>query len=607
MRVLGCPVGSQQFKVAFARKIVAALAKDMDVVGRCPSLHCQYILILKSLQHSVTHLLRSVGGNAPAFAAVATAYDDALRTAARRWTPLTNSLSEASEALVFAPLRNGGAGLRKWSDIADAATVASYCHAAFLLPTLYPELTTALPPITTADSLAVAPSYAAYDAVAALRRLQSEAPTTRATVESTAFTTRQLQHKIMEKLDMHRRADLVHLVRKEDDSNDPLHPRFLATYLSNANDPYFVSSLLPGVEISSRLFEIIMHRRLLAPLYPTTGQETRRTNFDDSATDPTSPARVTATTTSRTAAAEAQVLARMQCPCCHATSAVPPSDPTAYPIVDAYGDHALVCTHGNENREKYWHDPLRDQWATLGTMVGLTTRTEVTGLFSFSGKRPDVVLYPPGTGAKEILCDVITCPSVRMSTTANDCLKSSQIPGFAAAEGMRKKERDWRNPCNLMGYRYVTLAHEQGTIGDPALALLDELAQRLPRNDQMRFTCHARASLATTNLLGISRVIRSRFNICRGADGRVLQRPGDAIPPAGCFTRRPLPPIYIRGTRPPPTADETDTESEQEDREDTESDHSIRPVTEREQEDRDEIESDQFIQASPHDSGWVIG
>ena len=104
----------------------------------------------------------------------------------------------------------------------------------------------------------------------------------------------------------------------------------------------------------------------------------------------------------------------------------------------------------------------------------------------------------------------------------------------------------------------------------------------------MRFTCHARASLATTNLIGISRVIRSRLNICRGADGRVLPRPGDAIPPAGCFTRRSLPPIYIRGTRPPPTADETDTESEQEDRDDNESDHSIRPVTEREQEDRDE-------------------
>ena len=100
---------------------------------------------------------------------------------------------------------------------------------------------------------------------------------------------------------------------------------------------------------------------------------------------------------------------------------------------------------------------------------------------------------------------------------------------------------------------------------------------------------------------------RSRLNICRGADGRVLPRPGDAIPPAGCFTRRSLPPIYIRGTRLPPTADEIDTESEQEDRADTESDHSIRPVPEREQADRDEIESDQFIQASPHDPGWVIG
>ena len=87
-------------------------------------------------------------------------------------------------------------------------------------------------------------------------------------------------------------------------------------------------------------------------------------------------------------------------------------------------------------------------------------------------------------------------------------------------------------------------------------------------------------------------MIRSRFNICRGADGRVVPRPGDAIPPAGCFTRRSLPPIYIRGTSPPPTADEIDTESEQEDRADTESDHSIRPVPEREQADRADIESD---------------
>ena len=103
--------------------------------------------------------------------------------------------------------------------------------------------------------------------------------------------------------------------------------------------------------------------------------------------------------------------------------------------------------------------------------------------------------------------------------------------------------------------------------------------------------------------------------ICRGrgTDGRVLLQPGDAIPPAGCFTRRSLQ-IYIHGTVPPPTADETETESEPEDRAEAETalaerNHSIRPESEREQEDRDEIESDHFtcIQASPHDSGWTPG
>jgi hypothetical protein len=188
-----------------------------------------------------------------------------------------------------------------------------------------------------------------------------------------------------------------------------------------------------------------MHRRLLAPLYPTTGHETRRTNLDDSDTDPTSPARATATTTSRTAAAAAPVLAtlRMQCPCCHATSAVPPSDPTTYPIVDAYGDHALVCTHGNENREKYWHDPLRDQWASLRRMVGLTTRTEVIGLFSFSGKRPDVVLYPPGTvprrsSATSSLAPASACPLP--PTTALRAPRS--LDSLRPKECARKKETD---------------------------------------------------------------------------------------------------------------------------------------------------------------------
>ena len=96
--------------------------------------------------------------------------------------------------------------------------------------------------------------------------------------------------------------------------------------------------------------------------------------------------------------------------------------------------------------------------------------------------------------------------------------------------------------------------------------------------------------------------------ICRGrgTDGRVLLQPGDAIPPAGCFTRRSLQ-IYIHGTVPPPTADGTETESERENRVEVESDHFIRTEIEREQEDRAEIESDHFIQAPRKDSGWTPG
>ena len=60
-------------------------------------------------------------------------------------------------------------------------------------------------------------------------------------------------------------------------------------------------------------------------------------------------------------------------------------------------------------------------------------------------------------------------------------------------------------------------------------------------------------SFSKINLLNLGK--KSSGTMGRGTDGRVLPRPGDAIPPAGCFTRRSLPPIYIRGTTAPLTAD----------------------------------------------------
>ena len=65
IRVLGCPIGTTDFKVRFATDTASSIATDLATVGLCPSLHVQYVLTLKSLQHSITHLLRSIDGGAP--------------------------------------------------------------------------------------------------------------------------------------------------------------------------------------------------------------------------------------------------------------------------------------------------------------------------------------------------------------------------------------------------------------------------------------------------------------------------------------------------------------------------------------------------------------
>ena len=80
MRVLRCPVGSNAFKVNFTRTVVEDLANDMATLERCPSMHVQYILMSKSVQHSVTHLLRSISGGTSAYASIAASYDCLLYT-----------------------------------------------------------------------------------------------------------------------------------------------------------------------------------------------------------------------------------------------------------------------------------------------------------------------------------------------------------------------------------------------------------------------------------------------------------------------------------------------------------------------------------------------
>ena len=56
------------------------------------------------------------------------------------------------------------------------------------------------------------------------------------------------------------------------------------------------------------------------------------------------------------------------------------------------------------------------------------------------------------------------------------------------AEGVLLKEIKWRQNCNYMGYRFVAIAIENGgLLSDTTLGLLDELTNRLPANDRLRF------------------------------------------------------------------------------------------------------------------------
>ena len=66
-------------------------------------------------------------------------------------------------------------------------------------------------------------------------------------------------------------------------------------------------------------------------------------------------------------------------------------------------------------------------------MVGLRTRTEVTGMIPDNSKRPDVV-YTTDDGT-EITTDVVTCCPVLMSASVNNCAHSATTIGAASASG----------------------------------------------------------------------------------------------------------------------------------------------------------------------------
>ena len=219
----------------------------------------------------------------------------------------------------------------------------------------------------------------------------------------------------------------------------------------------------------------------------------------------------------------------------HFTAAA--SSTAFYPIVDPYGAHALGCRRSLPHRTTFWHDPLRDAYASIGRMVGLRTRTEVTGMIPDNSKRPDVV-FTTDDGT-EIITDVVTCCPVLMSASANNCAHSATTIGAANASGITSKHQAWGPSLRDLPYEFYALAHEPGRISDTALSLLDRLISRLPTNDRPRLRTYAHQLLAATTALGVARVIRAGLPIRCDSSNRVLPTPGDAIPSNGLPPRPP--------------------------------------------------------------------
>ena len=50
----------------------------------------------------------------------------------------------------------------------------------------------------------------------------------------------------------------------------------MATYLPHCSDAFWLATILTDITVPNRLIEIATHRRLLAPIQPTSSLETRR-------------------------------------------------------------------------------------------------------------------------------------------------------------------------------------------------------------------------------------------------------------------------------------------------------------------------------------------
>jgi hypothetical protein len=510
LRVLGAPVGSDAFKLSFARARVHEVVEALDTASFMPELQLQHCLSAGSLVHRINHLLRNIpGGERGLFQDVMVQYDRAVIDAARRLARLP-MLPLLAQRLASLPAGHGGLGYRTWAMTADAAFLAKYVHISRQFRTMFPLLASQYPDALglTSNASAELISPAAACAFRALSRIESsevvEGFTRSALLRDQDQPLRHLQH-VLASISEEAAHELV--IDEIDVIDDPTHPRHMAVHRSHCGDPTTLA-LVPtdqATTFSNEQFEAVINRRLLLPIYTNTGRGC------------------------------------LTCLTCGETSDKRYGSSNS-PRVDVFGDHALRCHHGSRLRIR-WHDGVVREFVAAAKLAGIDVESEPSNIMLHTNDRPDLGLRD-SHGRFNVIVDVRTAEV----TVDGVCQGAALTPGHAAACAATIKDAKWLPQAKAQGMRFFALPVEcGGRLGAGSLDFIDTLASKAGGSSAERaaFTTYVTQRIRAVCMKGVSDIL-----IGRTPAGAVPRAPRRAFLPLAQPKPRPAATRHLQAQQP---------------------------------------------------------
>ena len=276
-------------------------------------------------------------------------------------------------------------------------------------------------------------------------------------------------------------------------SDNPRHPRHMATHHSHCGDPTTLSLVPnnPETTFSNADFVTALRRRLLVQLLQ---QPVERPGDN------------------------------LSCPTCGANSSQQYGK-TSASQVDLFGDHALRCPRGSKLRTR-WYDCIKNVYAMLATIAGLNRTLEPEQMMLFSNDRPDLAVRNDN-GHYNVITDVRTA----VPSLAGICSGAAATPGHAALLSEVEKDAKWMRQAAAQGLAFHALVSEDGgRLGVGAVRFVNFLAT------------HAGSSMGERRAFVSFALQRLRCATVKGACALINERsPSGGGPSRFCRGLLPLP------------------------------------------------------------------